>query len=114
MKQTVRETVVRVTSYESGWPPSNLLKFADWLADKIDRIPEECRANSGFDVDREDDCDPSSALSMRIYYYRLETDEEKAKREDSQKIRDEEKVASELRTLAYLKAKYEQPKPDNI
>ncbi len=114
MKQAVREKVVSVTSYESGWPSSKLLEFADWLADKIGCIPEECRANAEIEIEREDPREAGSTLEINIFYHRLETDEEEVTRENYAKRCEEEKVKVELNTLARLKAKYEQPKPDNI
>lgn len=114
MKQTVRERVVWVTPYESGWPSSNLLEFADWLAQKIAIIPEEYRANAEIEIEREDFWEDSSTLEINIFYHRLETDEEEVTREKYNKLSEESKIAAELRLLADLKAKYEQPKPDNI
>lgn len=114
MKQAVRETVVRVTNYESGWVPSNLLEFRDWLAQKIAIIPEEYRSNAEIEIEREDPWEPGGPLEIHIYYLRLETDEEEFTREKYNKLSEESKVAAELRLLADLKAKYEQPKPDNI
>lgn len=114
MKRAVREKVVCVTNYEQTWPSSNLLEFADWLAQKIAIIPEEYRSNAEIEIEREDPWEPGGPLEITIQYHRLETDEEEAKRENHAKRCEESKIAAELRLLADLKAKHEQPKPDNI
>lgn len=114
MKQAVRVKLWRVTNYEQTWPSSNLLEFVHWLAQKIAIIPEEHRSNAEIEIEREDPWESGGPLEIHIYYLRLETDEEEFTREKYNKLSEESKVAAELRLLADLKAKYEQPKPDNI
>ncbi len=70
MKQAVRETVVRVANYESDWPSSNLLEFVHWLADKIDRIPEKCRANAEIEIEVEDPYEPNPSGIVGVTWSR--------------------------------------------
>lgn len=82
--------------------PINVNLFIEWLQSMIDSVPIENRDMVSIEFYFLDD-----DKYMLIYYLRLETDEELAKRQLQHDQAQEKKRAYELEKLAELKAKYE-------
>lgn len=84
--------------------PETLPRLADWVAEMAALIPEDY-ANLGriHLYSDYDSCD----TSVKVYYMRLETDEEFAEREDWEVQYRQGQERRERAQLALLKAKYE-------
>lgn len=106
MKQEKRisKTVER---YGGDWPPTDAAGFMAWFQSKLADVPEASRDTVRFELDSTELCGCSYA-TIEISYARMETDEEEAEREQRAAALAEQRRAEELRTLAELKAKYDE------
>lgn len=104
----LRITVADLVRDDEEWPPTGAIQYLEWFAEKIESIPPEHRATAQIEISSinqwdEKDSDPR----ILIFYTRLETDEEMAIRDGKERLKQEERIAADLRTLASLKARYE-------
>ena len=98
-------------------------EFIRWWQDKIDIVPDEYKNSTQIICStncKRNFIDPShndgygdyyATIAVKIYYSKLETDEEHAKRlkgkEDEEARKREQEMEEEIKTLIRLKKKYE-------
>jgi len=107
MKQTKTiHTQFKAHSYSlNGWPPEDAAGLMGWFQKQFDAVPPEHRASLRVRIDAYED----AYAYIEVSYTRPETDEEEALREMQEAARARRRVEDEKRTLAALKAKYENP-----
>jgi hypothetical protein len=107
MKQTkIVQTRFQEYGYSSNdWPPEDAAGFMEWFQKQFDAVPPEHRASLRIRIDAYED----AYAYIKVSYTRSETDEEEALRERQEAARARRLVEDEQRTLAALKAKYENP-----
>lgn len=90
-----------------GWPPSNIVRFSDWLEKIKGKIPTEYLHSTNISIDSRTDGDDTPIAMINVSYKREETEEEKSVRLrcEQKKLADIER--KELKQLAILKRKYE-------
>ena len=103
----IKIEVFNKEQYEGEWPQENAIKFLAWFEEKIKSIPEEFRDESRVELESVPSYENSAYLSIGIYYYRPETDEEERVRKSREQNRAELQRQRELRQLEELKRKYD-------
>lgn len=106
MKQIVRVTTLSLKDFDDDWPPADALGALAWWGQKINEVPEEQRMTAQVEIDSEPGYGDLHYARITISYYRLETDEEEARRvsvEQSQKLLVQQR---ELAEFSRLSAKY--------
>ena len=83
--------------------PVSLEDFAAWVNDVLADVPPEYMGETQVNVESDSE---SSSVHLSIWYNRLETDEEEAKREAQARDYAAENEARERAQLQYLLAKY--------
>jgi len=108
MKKEIIVTVFCEDEYNKDWPPENAVGFVEWFAQKLEQVPVEYRSKATIALDSVGSYEDSHYVNIGISYSRPETDKEEQNRlayENNKMLRLKE---NELRTLAELKAKYEE------
>ena len=93
--------------YRKGLPPENLLKFNEWLQNKIQEIPVDYQGAAKINAITKLSSESKSYAAMEIVYQREETDTEKKKRIQREKVDEKRLRQNELTELKRLKAKYD-------
>lgn len=105
MKKEININLFNGEGCDSRWPSNNAKQFLTWLSEKVNSVPLEYQDEVIFYLDARNEYDMCYP-TLSIYYNRLETDEEEAKREIDEDYRRKQQVERDLRLLAVLKAKY--------
>ncbi len=92
--ETIKVIVFSGEQYEKGRPPKKLLRFNEWLQNKIQEIPVDYQGVATIDVVTKLSDESTSYAAIEIAYQREE-------------IGDKQKIQKELAELKRLKAKYE-------
>jgi hypothetical protein len=85
MKQQVEVSLAYVTEYETKNTPSDLREFIQYLNELLADVPEGNRDSAQIDINLESG--EYNSPTVKIYYYRIETDEEEAAREQDEERR---------------------------
>lgn len=93
--------------YDGEWPPEDAAGFLAWLQEKLSKIPPEHMASAKVEIDSASSYEDSHYASLEITYWRPETDEEMAWRQEEIRRQEEMRRARDLDLLAHLKARYE-------
>lgn len=106
LRATKRVSVLDAEQYEDGFPPGKLPDFMAWLAEHINRIPEEYRASAEIEIDSRGSYEDSHYATIKISYVRPETDEEWDARKANVMSRVRQAEEQERKAYEALKAKF--------
>lgn len=91
----------------SPFIPTNISEFMNFWDEKISNIPDEYKNTAQIEIEIDRNIyDDFFHLIVRVYYIRLETDEEEIEREKNVKEREEILKNKELKELERLRKKY--------
>lgn len=106
MNEVVRVDVFSGQRYDGDWPPDGFTDALAWFQDKLAQIPDKFKGVARCEISSEGGYEDSHYGYIEIWYYRPETEDEKAERIAK---RDAELAAqrfNELAILRTLKEKY--------
>lgn len=107
----VREDLIDVQLYDGDWPPSDLVGAVAWLQAFLDKVPEEWRANVSFEIGSVGSWEDTHYPTIRIGWWRPETDDEWAARVATRRAEEAndkaQREANTRRLYAQLKARFE-------
>jgi len=99
----------KITTFTSGAitydMPSKPTEFLAFWEEKFNEVPEEYRDSTEIEFEADMDYD-DSFCSVKIYYYRPETEEEKEEREARETQKKRHLEALERQQLVFLQKKY--------
>ena len=101
-----RVTVYPTDSYRSYWPGDTLIDACAWFAAKLEQVPEKYRAEARCEIGSESGYECGHNPTIEIYYYRLETKEEKIDRINKTRERIKAVQDREINLLKELQVKY--------
>lgn len=111
-RQTVTETVFwkevhGSITQDQKYHADTVQEVIDWLIGLLATIPAKYRATATIQFESVGGYEGSHTPEVTVSYKRLETDEEYARRQESERQRSTHQRDVELAQLAALKAKYE-------
>jgi hypothetical protein len=101
---TVTETMIEVRSHDDSWPPTNLIKFIEWISIYVEEIPAPYKDTATISITADD-----YTAEIRIAYERPQTPEEAAAQINRAKQRQSAIEDNERQLLQQLLHKYGAP-----
>lgn len=92
--------------YDGNWVPENLLKFCDWVTDRIAKIPQEFRSGAKIKITSNSGYEGCSYAHIEISYQRPMTPDEIRDAERAYNRQQKYEAEKERQLYERLKSKY--------